>query len=114
MIFFLDYLYNLPNATEGLDSIVVQTATAVSSFVPLLLLFIYLVIFIGGVIRQKRRIGTADYAMWSTISSITTFFVSLILTLGEGLMSLEWLVTVIVITIFSGIWLFLDHKASEI
>jgi len=111
---FLDYLYELPNATSGMDSIVVQTVTAVPGFIPLLLLFVFFVVFLGGISRQKARTGTSDYAMWAVVASLSTFMVTLIMTLIEGLIRLDWLVIVVVITIFSVVWLFLDKKQSEV
>ena len=112
MIFFT--LYNLPNSTSGIDEIVIQTITAVPSFTPLLLLFVFFVVFFGGVARQIGRTGTADYPMWSTIASLSIFMISLIMTVIEGFIRLEWFIIVIVITIFSGMWLFLDRKTSEV
>ena len=108
------YLYNLPNATTGFDDIAVQTVTAVSAFTPLLLVFVFFVVFLSGIARQKARNGTADYPMWSVVASLSTFMVALILTLYEGLIRLDWLVIITVVTIFSAIWLFLDRKTSEV
>ncbi|MHA1880873.1 MAG: hypothetical protein ACTSYG_10805 [Candidatus Heimdallarchaeota archaeon] len=111
---FLDYLYELPNATSGMDKIFIQTATAVPGFIPLLLLFVFFVVFLGGVNRQKARTGTSDYAMWGVVASISTLLVTLIMSVVEGLIRLDWLVIVIVITIFFGVWLFLDRRQSEV
>ena len=107
-------LYDLPNATTGIDDIVVQTVTAVPSLTPLILAFVFFVVFLGGIGRQKARIGTADYPMWATVASMSTFMIALIMTMIEGIIRLDWLVVVIVITIFSGAWLFLDRKQSEV
>jgi len=111
---FLDYLYELPNSTAGMDNILVQTVTAVPGFIPLLLLFVFFVVFLGGVSRQKARTGTSDYAMWATVASLSTFMVTLIMSVIEGLIRLDWLVIVIVLTIFCSVWLFLDKKQSEV
>lgn len=111
---FLDYLYTLPNSTEGIDQIAVQTATAVPSLIPIILLFVFCFVFIGGIIRQKIRIGTSDYPMWATVASLSTMMVALIMTLIPGLIRLDWLVIVVVITIFSGVWLFLDKRRGEL
>ena len=114
MIIFLDYLYAMPNATSGIDEIAKQTITAVPTFVPMLLAFVFFVIFLGGISRQKARTGTADYPLWSVIASISIYLIALMLTLAEGLIRLDWLAIVTVITIFSGVWFFLDRKASEV
>ena len=111
---FLDYLYNLPNSTEGLDAIVVETSTSVPALAPLILAFVFFVIFLGGISRQKARSGTADYPMWSLVASLSIFILSLIMSIIEGLIRLEWLVVVFVITIFSALWFFLGSKPGEI
>ena len=112
MLFF--ELYALPNSTEGLDQILIQTATAVPGLIPLLLVFTYFVVFLGGSHRQLTRSGFADYPMWSVVASISMFMIALIMSVVEGLIRLDWLAIVIVITIFSAVWLFLDRKQSEV
>jgi len=107
-------LYNLPNATTGADDILVQTVTAVPGIASLLLVFVFFVVFLGGVGRQKARSGTADYPMWSVTASLSTFLVALIMSLVAGLINLDWLIIVTVITIFSGVWLFLDRRQGEV
>lgn len=111
---FLDYLYNVPNATSGLDEILVETATEISILVPLLLFFVYFVVFLGGVSLQSARIGKADYPMWSVVASLSITILSLIISIIEGLMRLDWLVIVVVVTIFSAVWLFLDRQQGEV
>lgn len=111
---FLDYLYNLPNSTSGADQIFTDTVSAMPSFAPLLLLFVWFLVFLGGVIRQNLKHGTGDYPAWATVASIITFVVTLILSITSGVIRLDWLVYVILITIASGIWLFLDRKPTEV
>ena len=107
-------IYTQPNLTGGIDNAILDVVTEVPSLTPLLLLFVFLVVFIGGMIRQKRRLGTADVPMWATIASISTIMISLPLTLTTGLIQLEVLAIVVVITIFSGLWLFLSRNRNEI
>jgi len=52
--------------------------------------------------------------MWSTLASITTLMVALPMTLIAGLIQLEWLVVIVIMTIISGLWLFLDKNRSEV
>lgn len=111
---FLDYLYALPNATTGLDDVLIETVTTVPSLVPLLFVFVFFVVWLGGVGLQSRRMGSADYPMWAVVASMSVFLLALITSVVEGLIRLEWLVIIIIITIFSGVWLFLDRKTSEI
>lgn len=107
-------LYTLPNSTTSLDTIATQTQAQVPAFVPLMLVFTFFVVFLGGISRQKAKRGTADYPMWAVVAGIATLLVALIQTTITGLISLEALVIVVVVTFFSGVWLFLDRRASEI
>lgn len=110
----MPYLYNLPNSTSGLDSILVDTVTEIPALAPLLFLFVWFVVALGGIGLQTRRLGSADYPMWCVVASLSTFLVALLMTVIEGLIRIEWFVVIIVITIFSALWLFLDRKQSEI
>lgn len=107
-------LYTISGNTTGIDNILIDTIASVPAFTPLLLLFVFFVVFLGGIGKQKARTGTADYPMWATVASISMFITALIMTLAEGIIRLEWLVIVVVITIFSGVWLFLDKRGSEV
>ena len=112
---FLAYLYDLPNATEGLDAVLLQMTTgSFYWFVPLLLFFVWVVVFAGGISRQRIRTGTADYPAWSILASISTLLIALLFSISAGYIRLDWLVIVVVINIFSAIWLFLDRKTSEV
>lgn len=108
------YLYDLPNATGGIDNIAVQLFAQVPAMTPLLLFFTFCVVWLGGVSLQKTRSGTADYAMWAVVGSLSTFMLALLLSTITGLLNVLWLTIVIVITIFSGVWFFLDRKQSEV
>jgi len=110
---FLD-LYTLPTNTSGLDNIIVSVITVVPAFVPLLLAFVFFTIFLGGIGRQKARTGTSDYPMWAVIASLSTFMIALIMTMIEEVIRLDWLVIITVVTIFSGVWLFLSRKVGEV
>lgn len=107
-------LYEFPNATSGVDNFLVETMTQVPSFTPLLLVFVFFVVFLGGIGKQKARTGTADYPLWAVIASMCTFMLSLIMSTITGIIRLDWLIIVVVVTILSGVWLFLDKKAGEI
>ena len=108
------YLYDLPNNTSGMDQILVDTVTAVPSFAPLLLVFVFFVVFLGGIGRQKLRTGTADYSMWCVIASLSTFMITLIMSTISGIIRLDVLVIVTAVTIMSGVWFFLDRKPQEV
>lgn len=110
----MTYLYELPNATSGIDAIASQTLTSFPWVTPLILLFVYLVVFLGGITRQKARTGTADYSAWSVLASISIFIIALLFSVSSGFIRLDWLVIVVSLTILSGIWFFLDRKQSEV
>ena len=107
-------LYNLPNATSGVDAILVDTATAMPSLTPLILLFTFFVVWLGGMARQKLRVGTTDAALWCVVASLATFMTATIMTMISGIISLAWYSIVITITILAGFWLFMDRRQSEV
>ena len=111
---FLAYLYNLPNATSGADAILSQTTNVFPSFTPLILFFVFGVVFLGGITRQKLRTGTADYSAWAIIASIATLLPALLFSVSSGFIRLDWLLIVISLNILSAVWFFLDRKASEV
>jgi len=107
-------LYNVPNISEGIDEALIDIASAETSFIPMFLLFVFMVVFIGGISAQRNRAGRSDYPLWASISSISTLMIALLFTLASGLIQLPTLIIVVVITIFSGLWLFLDRSRFEI
>jgi len=111
------YLYDLPNATSGIDGILLQMTGESSSFsflVPMFLFFTFMVVFIGGIMRQRTRIGTSDYSVWAVLASIATLLVALLFSISAGYISVDVLVICVTLTIGSGIWFFLDRKGSEL
>ncbi len=109
-------LYNLPNATAGLDEILIQTLNSSDNMfgiTPLLLTFVFFVVFLGGMSRQKARSGNADYSMWLVIASISILMLTLIMSMISGFINTGTLAVVIIITIFSGIWLWFDKSRGE-
>lgn len=106
-------LYETPNLTDGVDGALADVAQTVPIFIPMFLVFVWFVVFLGGTISQKRR-GSADIPMWATLSSIATFMIALPLSLVSGLMQIEILAIVIVVTIVCGIWLYLDKTNREL
>ena len=107
------HLYELPSNVTNIDQILVETFTAAPFLSPLLLLFTFGVVFLGGIARQKQP-GTADFPMWSVVASLATLMIALIMSVTVGFIRLDWLVLVVVLTIFSGVWLFMDRKSSEL
>lgn len=102
-------LYTLPNVTNGMDTLLVDTITVVPGFTSLVLAFVFFIVFLGGIARQNLKTGSADYSMWSVVASLSTFMIALIMSTITGIINLDLLVIVIVVTIFSGVWLFLDR-----
>jgi len=113
---FLDYLYTLPNATEGIDSIVNQMTIGSDFYwiVPMFLFFTFLIVFIGGITRQRVKTGTADYSAWAIIASMATLLPALLFSVSAGYIRLDWLIIVVALNILSAVWFFLDKKVSEV
>jgi len=108
------YTYNLPNGSAGFDNSIAGIATIVPAFIPLTLLFVYCVILLGGITSQKRRLGTADVPMWSTIAGIATLMIALPMSLITGVISSFVLTIVVLVPILSAVWLFLDNNKNEV
>jgi len=111
---FLDYLYNLPNETAGIDAITIQIFESFPFIGALMLVFTFLVVFIGGITRQTIRSGTADYSAWALIASMATLLPALLFSVTAGFIQLDWLIIVVSINILSAIWFFMDKKPSEV
>ena len=110
----MSYLYNLPNTTSGLDAIVIDTFSVFPFMSSLILLFVYLTVFIGGITRQLIKSGTADYSAWALIAGMATLLPALIFSISAGFIQLDWLIIVVAMNILGAIWFFLDKKPSEI
>ncbi len=106
--------YIVPNITSGFDDALVGLSTTLPIFVPMLLIFVFGVVFLGGFTSQKRKTGFADVPMWATMASLSTFMVALPLTLTAGIIGIETLSIVVVVTILSGFWLFTSRNRNEI
>jgi len=112
-------LYNIPNASGGLDNFMVDLISEVvptgltSVFIPMFLFFVFGVVLIGGTTAQKRRSTTVDLPMWFTMASLSTFMVALPLTLRSGLIDITTLSIVVAVTLMSGVWLFFDRNRRE-
>ena len=112
---FLEYLYSLPNATSGVDTIINQMTTGSFYWLtPLILFFVFAVVFLGGITRQKIRIGTADYSAWAIIASMATLLPALLFSVNSGFIRLDWLVIIVSLNILSAIWFFMDRKVTEV
>lgn len=107
-------LYTLPNISGGYDTLIVGTTETVPSFTPMLLIFVFGIVFIGGFLAQQRRNGSADAPMWATVASFATLMIALPMTLTEGVIQLDVLSIVIVVTILSGFWLFTSRTRNEV
>jgi len=111
-------LYDIPNITSGgtatgLDDFIVLTIAEINVFTPMFLIFVFGVVWVGGMTSQKRRTGASDMALWTTMASVSTFMVSLPLTLLGGLIDITTFSIVVAVTLMSGIWLFLDKNRRE-
>ncbi len=106
-------LYNIPNGTSGIDVIFTGVMSEVPAFVPSLLFFVFMTVFLSGSISQRRRSGSSDTPMWMTIAGISTLMVALPLTLTAGLVDTITLSILVVITVMTGFWFFMSRSRSE-
>ena len=108
------YKYVLPNATDGMDSVMVSMQTSIPSFIPMLLTFVFLVVFLGGALNQRRRVGYSDMPMWSVLASISTLLIALPMTLISGLISPSIFGVITILVLASGLWFFITKDRGEI
>lgn len=107
------YKYALPNSTGGIDTTLAQSVSAVPALVPLLLVFVWFFIAIGGFNAQRRKEVNADFAQWNLLGMMGVLIISLLLSTGTGLMNLTILSVVIAITFISAIWYFFSKGRFE-
>ena len=106
--------YSFPNGSAGVDSILAGVNQSTQIFTPIFLLSVFLIVLVGGMLSQKKRVGYADMPMWSVIASVSTLVIALPMTLIEGLINSYVLGVVIVITLISGFWLFMSRDKGDI
>lgn len=97
------------NFTTGIDQMFVYVAGEVSVFVPLLLLTLFLIVFLGGLFAQQRREGSRDSAQWFAIAGFVTSTIALFMLLIEGLTNV-FTVSVVVVVAIAGMTWFLFTK----
>ena len=105
--------YSIPNMTDGVDNLLVDIATQLPSFIWALLLFVYGVVFLGGMGAQQNKVGYSDMPMWSLLSSLSILILCFIFSLKEGLINLEVLVIVFAITLLNSFWFYLSRGRNE-
>lgn len=108
------YLYEFSNSTAGIDNVMSDLIKEVPTFIPMVLVFIYFLILLGGSASQRRRSGSADISMWSTIASISCLMVALPLTITAGIIDLVTLSIVVAVVIISALWFFLSRNRYEV
>lgn len=107
-------LFSQPNLTGGIDDAIITTSQSIPIFPIMILIFVFMVVWLGGTSNQKRRIGYADYPFWAVLAGVTTTFLALIFTLSAGIINLTTLGITIAITILCAIWFFLNKDRGEI
>lgn len=110
----VNYIFQQPNLTNGIDDAIVDVATAVPSFSIMILLFTFFTVLVGGMTSQNRRIGYADTPLWALLASLSTFLVSLIMTLKAGILPGWVFGIVLALNVLVGFWYFMSRGKGEI
>lgn len=100
---------NLTNSTAGLEQLVIYEAGQIPILVPLMLFFIYISILAGGYFSQQRRLGKGSFPMWSAIAGYVTTSGAMVLFMIQGIINLETLVILFIITIACTMWFLLTR-----
>lgn len=108
----MTYIYSIPNATSGIDDVLLQTSTEMPSLIPLLITSIWFFIFLTGYIKQRNREGYADASQWSVLSSLISLIITLLFT-TINIINISILSIVVGITILTGIWYFLSRSRYD-
>jgi len=109
-----NYLFDQPNLTAGIDDAFISTATNVPAFPVMILVFVFVLVFIGGSNNEKRRKGFSDYPFWAALSGLSMFMVALLMTLGDGMINLTTLGIVTAIAILCGVWFLMSNQKGEL
>lgn len=95
------------NATTPIEDTLAQVATQVPILFPSLLLMMYAIIVIIGSFIQKKSAGWVNVFMWLSIGGFMISISGFILFLVEGLISLNFLIILVSMTIvFTLLFLF--------
>lgn len=105
--------FTFPNATAGVDASLVGINQQVPSFIPLILFFVFMIVFTTGFVGQKRRTGSGDAPIWLVVSSLSIVVLTLILSTVEGLVDKFTWGPVIGISILSFVFLALSKGRYE-
>jgi hypothetical protein len=107
-------MYNLTFlGNKSLDLAIAGTSNGLPGFqqfgglMELILLFLWAIIFFGGIYATKRQIGGANVAVFGTIASITITLSSFILYLIPDMLPLSAVILNLCITIMFVVWLLL-------
>lgn len=92
---------NLTNGSAGIESILTYEAQQIPALMPSILLLLYVVILGAGYFADQRRTGRGKFAMWSAIAGLITTTGAFILFLYNGLINIEVVIIVLLITVVS-------------
>lgn len=105
--------FTLGNATTP-DESIIAIATATGGLFPIMVLvFTWVIIFLGGMQKQNKRFGYSDAPQWATMASLACVLLSLVMTIKEGLISLPTLLIVMGVATLSGVWFFMSRGRFE-
>lgn len=100
-------LTGLQNVTT-LDGALVGMKTALPQFTAYVLLFEFVVIFLGGIYAQNRRIGFSNIPMWGTIAGLITTVSAFLLSAISSSIDLITIIISFSITLVFALWFFLS------
>lgn len=108
----VNYIFQQPNLTSGLDDAVIEVATIVPAFPIMTLFFTFFFVLIGGITSQNKRVGYADTPMWALMASLSILLEALLMTIKPILPA--WVLGVVVaLNILCGFWYFMSHGKGE-
>ncbi len=89
----------------GIDGVLVYVATVEPLFTQLVLFGFFMVGFLGSMFSQWRLRNRSDFIASFFAGAFTTLIVAVLMSLIDGLISLNTLIITVIVTIISLVWL---------
>jgi len=99
------------NQTD-LAGLLTYPASVVPSFIPLVLTALFLITMMGTFFSQKRMTGRGDFIASFSVAGIFTGIIAFLMTLVEGLINLQTLVTTSAIALIGIILLLITNNRN--
>lgn len=110
MIFNIWQTFNQFNKT-GLDGMLTYVAHVEPIFIPMVLFGFFIIVLVGSFYSSKRlSMGGGDFSVAFAVAGFTTFLVSLVMTLIDGLINPFTVIICLIVAMLGVLFLFFSKK----